>query len=140
MSINSMTDSNLASLYAAPVLTPGAREPVAKAEKPISTKEELKQISKIENIRSVYEKKEELEQNLHEAMQVLQTYFDVNNTKLNFSMHETSDRMVVKIIDPSSGEILKELPSEAVLKMAANIEKFQDNISKSSGLLFDEMV
>ncbi len=82
----------------------------------------------------------DLEQKLLEAQDTLQAHFDVNNKKLNFSVHGDTGRMVVKVIDPESGEILKELPSEAVLKMAANIEKFQDNISASSGLLFDEMV
>ncbi|MFT5807030.1 MAG: flagellar protein FlaG [Moritella dasanensis] len=82
----------------------------------------------------------DLEQNLLEAKDTLQSHFDVNNKKLNFSVHGDTGRLVVKVVDPESGEILKELPSEAVLKMATNIEKFQDNISASSGLLFDEMV
>jgi len=82
----------------------------------------------------------DLEQKLLEAKDTLQAHFDVNNKKLNFSIHDDTGRMLVKIVDPESGEILKELPSEAVLKMAANIEKFQDNVSASSGLLFDEMV
>lgn len=82
----------------------------------------------------------DLEQKLLEAKDTLQAHFDVNNKKLNFSIHDDTGRMLVKIVDPDSGEILKELPSEAVLKMAANIEKFQDNVSASSGLLFDEMV
>ncbi|QUM79650.1 flagellar protein FlaG [Moritella sp. 5] len=81
-----------------------------------------------------------LEQKLLEAKDTLQANFDVNNKKLNFSVHGDTGRMVVKIVDPESGETLKELPSEAVLKMVANIEQFQDNISASSGLLFDEMV
>jgi len=81
-----------------------------------------------------------LEQKLLEAKDTLQAHFDVNNKKLNFSVHGDTGRLVVKVVDPERGEILKELPSEAVLKMATNIEKFQDNISASSGLLFDEMV
>lgn len=82
----------------------------------------------------------DLEQKLLEAKDTLQAHFDVNDKKLNFSVHGDTGRLVVKVVDPESGEILKELPSEAVLKMATNIEKFQDNISASSGLLFDEMV
>jgi len=81
-----------------------------------------------------------LEQKLLEAKDTLQAHFDVNNKKLNFSVNGDTGRLIVKVVDPESGEIIKELPSEAVLKMAINIEKFQDNISASSGLLFDEMV
>ncbi|MFT7680588.1 MAG: flagellar protein FlaG [Moritella dasanensis] len=82
----------------------------------------------------------DLEQKLLEAKDTLQAHFDVNDKKLNFSVHGDTGRLVVKVVDPESGEILKELPSEAILKMATNIEKFQDNVSASSGLLFDEMV
>ena len=77
---------------------------------------------------------------MHEATEILQTHFDVNNKKLDFSVHDDSGRMIVKIIDPDSGEILKELPSEAVLKMADDIKQFQEDIFSSTGLLLDEMV
>lgn len=82
----------------------------------------------------------ELAQKLQDANKALQTHFDVNNKKLDFSIHDESGRMVVKVVDPESGDVLKELPSEAVLKMAANIEKFQENVSGSAGFLFDEIV
>ncbi len=83
---------------------------------------------------------EELARKLLDAKEALQTHFDVNNKKLDFSIHDESGRMVVKVVDPESGDVLKELPSEAVLKMAANIEKFQENVSSSAGFLFDEIV
>lgn len=95
---------------------------------------------KIDNTSAVSQNDAKLEQKLLEATDALQTHFDVNNKKLNFSVHSESDRMIVKVIDPESGETLQELPSEAVLKMVANIEKFTDNISSSSGMLFDEIV
>lgn len=89
---------------------------------------------------AIYQNVEKLEQKLLEAKEALQTHFDVNNTKLNFSIHSESDRMVIRVIDPESGETLKELPTEAVLKMVANIEKFQENLSNQTGFLFDEIV
>ena len=137
MSIDSNMDNKSTRFYPDPVVT---KEPViinpailiSSSENPSPEKTHLSVSKLADDI--------DLEQKLLEAQDTLQAHFDVNNKKLNFSVHGDTGRMVVKVIDPESGEILKELPSEAVLKMAANIEKFQDNISASSGLLFDEMV
>jgi len=130
-------DNNSIRVYPDPVV---ANEPVitnpavliSPTEKPLPEENLLSEPKLVNDV--------DLEQKLLEAKDTLQDHFDVNNKKLNFSVHDDTGRMVVKVVDPDSGEILKELPSEAVLKMAANIEKFQDNISASSGLLFDEMV
>ncbi|QUM77590.1 flagellar protein FlaG [Moritella sp. 24] len=137
MSIDNNVDNKSIRFYPDPVMT---KEPVitnpavliSQNEVPSSEEVHLSTPKLTDNI--------DLEQKLLEAKDTLQAHFDVNNKKLNFSVHDDTGRMVVKVVDPDSGEILKELPSEAVLKMAANIEKFQDNISASSGLLFDEMV
>jgi len=137
MSIDSNMDNKSIRFYPDPVVTKEAvitnpavlispLENVPTVEKPLSE-------PKVENDIN-------LEQKLLEAKDTLQAHFDVNNKKLNFSVNGDTGRLIVKVVDPESGEIIKELPSEAVLKMAINIEKFQDNISASSGLLFDEMV
>ena len=137
MSIDNNMDNKSTRFYPDPVVT---KEPVitnpavliSPVDKPLPEDPLLSEPEPGSNI--------DLEQNLHQAKDTLQTHFDVNNKKLNFSVHGDTGRLVVKVVDPESGEILKELPSEAVLKMVTNIEKFQDNISASSGLLFDEMV
>jgi len=137
MSIDNIMDNNSTRLYPDPVVT---TEPVI-THPTVSILPVDKSLP--EEKPSSEQKLEidiDLEQELLEAKDTLQANFDVNNKKLNFSVHGDTGRMVVKVVDPESGEILKELPSEAVLKMATNIEKFQDNISASSGLLFDEMV
>lgn len=139
MSTINTADNKITNLYVAPVDTTNVPslsaiiEPESELKLPIKTTETDKKPANFRN-------DEELEQKLHEATGILQTHFDVNNKKLDFSMHDDSGRMIVKIIDPDSGEILKELPSEAVLKMADDIKQFQADIFSSSGLLLDEMV
>ncbi|MFT5880071.1 MAG: flagellar protein FlaG [Moritella sp.] len=145
MSIEHMADNKITSLYSGPVAvikpstttSPVLPTPVIE---PTSEQSLRMEAAKTDENASVYQKDKELEQKLHEVTETLQTHFDVNNKKLNFSVHGDSGRMIVKVIDPESGETLKELPSEAVLKMVANIEKFQDDISNSTGLLLDEIV
>ncbi|EDM65237.1 flagellin FlaG [Moritella sp. PE36] len=139
MSTINTADNKITNLYVAPVDTTNVPslsaiiEPESELKSPIKTTETDKKPESFRN-------NEELEQKLHEATEMLQTHFDVNNKKLDFSVHGDSGRMIVKIIDPDSGEILKELPSEAVLKMADDIKQFQADIFSSSGLLLDEMV
>jgi len=135
-----MAIDNLAAASIKPsaiITTPAA---VSAQDKSISEETVPVKRPKKDNTLAVSQNDEKLEQKLLETADALQTHFDVNNKKLNFSVHRESERMIVKVIDPESGETLQELPSEAVLKMVANIEKFTDNISSSSGMLFDEIV
>ena len=139
MSTINTADNKISNLYVAPVDTTNVPslsaiiEPESELKLPNKTTETDKKPATLR-------KDKELEQKLHEATEILQTHFDVNNKKLDFSVHDDSGRMIVKIIDPDSGEILKELPSEAVLKMADDIKQFQEDIFSSTGLLLDEMV
>ena len=41
------------------------------------------------------------------------------------------NRYIVKVADEKSGEVIRELPSEAILKFARNLQELK-------GLLFDE--
>lgn len=46
------------------------------------------------------------------------------STNLEFSVHEKTKQVLVKIVDSNTKEVLKELPSEKILDMVANmIEK-----------------
>jgi len=137
MSIDNNMDNKSIRFYPDPVVT---KEPVI--TNPAVLISPIENALPVENPLSEPEVANDinLEQKLLEAKDTLQAHFDVNNKKLNFSVHGDTGRLVVKVVDPESGEILKELPSEAILKMAINIEKFQDNISARSGILFDEMV
>ena len=139
MSTINTADNKITNLYVAPVDTTNVPSLSAIIE-PESELKSLIKTTETDKKPEDFRNNEELEQNLHEATEMLQTHFDVNNKKLDFSVHGDSGRMIVKIIDPDSGEILKELPSEAVLKMADDIKQFQADIFSSSGLLLDEMV
>lgn len=55
------------------------------------------------------------------------------NKKLKFEIHEKSNRIVVKVIDQDSGEILSEIPPEKVIEMI-------DSVQESVGLLVDKKV
>lgn len=52
---------------------------------------------------------------------------------LDFSIDDSTGRVVVKVIATDSGEVIRQQPSEATLKLAASL-------SDTSSLLFDEKV
>ena len=71
-------------------------------------------------------KMEMVRNDLDQALQSLN-----NTTNLNFSVDETSNRFVVRVTEPSSGNIIFEVPSEAILRVAKNIEVMK-------GIIFDK--
>lgn len=59
--------------------------------------------------------------------------FQVSNTRLQFSIHEATKQIMVKIIDNSTDEVVKEIPPEKLLDMVANM-------IERAGLLVDRKV
>ena len=53
------------------------------------------------------------------------------NTEFEFSVHEKTKRIMVKVIDKDSKEVIREIPSEKILYIVAKIWEF-------NGLLVDE--
>ncbi|NLU55434.1 MAG: flagellar protein FlaG [Firmicutes bacterium] len=76
------------------------------------------------------------ESKLDQSIQVadgLDTLAEAFNKGIRFQVHEDLDRVYVEIVDRSTGEVIKQIPPEDMLKIAA---KFQEFI----GLIFDEKV
>ncbi|MGN0740664.1 MAG: flagellar protein FlaG [Treponema sp.] len=57
----------------------------------------------------------------------------VMGRKLQFNVNEELGSIVVKVVDPSTNQVIKEIPS-------ADIQKLKINIRKAIGVLFDEMI
>lgn len=74
-------------------------------------------------------KRAELEQAVTDIREFVQT----SKRNLDFSIDDSTGRVVVKVIATESGEVIRQLPSEAALKLAASL-------SDASSLLFDEKV
>lgn len=72
-----------------------------------------------------------LEEQLKEAIQTLNDSLARTPTKANISHDDVLNRYVVRIADKQSGEIVREIPSEDLLKFARHLEKLK-------GILFDK--
>jgi flagellar protein FlaG len=59
---------------------------------------------------------------IEKAIAQIQAYLNDSKRQLTFERDDSTDRTVVKVIDEASGEIIRQFPSEEVLKIAAFID------------------
>jgi len=57
----------------------------------------------------------------------------MHDVALNFSVHESSGRMIVTVADEETGEIIREIPSGEFLNLSVKLEEM-------FGMLFDQKV
>lgn len=57
----------------------------------------------------------------------------VMGRKVTFSVNQELNQIVVSIVDPATGSVIKEIPSQ-------DVQKLKVRIRKTIGLLFDEMI
>lgn len=70
---------------------------------------------------------------IREAIDTLNDALAKAPTKAIISRDDQLNRFIVKIADERSGEVIREIPSEAVLKFARNLREIK-------GLLFDKLL
>ena len=61
------------------------------------------------------------------------TLSELKHNKLEFTVHEKTGRTIVKVVDQDTGDVIKELPPEELLDLAAKLEEM-------SGVLFDRKI
>ena len=74
---------------------------------------------------------EEMRKNLEEAISRLNEQVERNGRGLNFAVDERLNRPVITVRSTASGEIVRQIPNEVVIKVAHSIEDIK-------GLLMDQ--
>ena len=74
---------------------------------------------------------DQMAEELREAITALNAARDKTRTRAIITRDEELNRFVVRIADEKSGEVVREIPSEAVLKFARNLQELK-------GLIFDK--
>ncbi len=69
---------------------------------------------------------------LDRAVSRLQEYVQVVRRNLEFSIDETTDRLVVKVVDAETEEVVRQIPSEEALALARRLEELR---AEQQGLL-----
>ena len=68
---------------------------------------------------------------LKEISESLNAEMEIRSKDLQFSVDEVTNRFLVTVLDKDSGQVIKQIPSDAILKVAHNLEALK-------GILFDD--
>lgn len=75
---------------------------------------------------------EEMRENLREAVKRLNEMMREGNRDLNFSMDETTDRVVITVMNANTGEVVRQIPDATLLRMAHNLENLKGVLHNES--------
>ncbi|MBT9540485.1 flagellar protein FlaG [Thiobacillus sp.] len=65
---------------------------------------------------------------LNTAVAAINQAMQQSNQSLEFSVDTNTNRTVVKMVDTSTGELIRQFPSESVLAISRGIEEFQQGL------------
>ncbi|NCP65386.1 MAG: flagellar protein FlaG [Paraglaciecola sp.] len=77
---------------------------------------------------------------IQQAVDGLSEFAKASNRQLNFSFDESSERPVVKVTDAESGEVIRQIPTEEVLKLSERLRDLQSELGNTVGILFSKQV
>lgn len=75
-------------------------------------------------------KRQESAESLKAAVEKTQKFVNLKASDIQFSLDEDSNKMVVKVIDRSTKEVIRQIPSEEMLEIAEALEKLQGLLVK----------
>lgn len=78
--------------------------------------------------------------NLEKAVAKVESFLTVQNRDLTFSIDENTNRSVVTVKDGQSGEVIRQIPSEELLKLAERIQELQQDVGNSVGVFINNQV
>lgn len=80
---------------------------------------------------------DDLNAKVDDALTQINDFVQSKNRQLNFSVDEDSGRQVIKVTDAHSGDVIRQIPTEEVLKLSARLEELQSDVGSAVGLFFD---
>ena len=75
---------------------------------------------------------EKLREQLEKTIESLNVDLELSETNLNFRVDKISDRVLVAVVNEDTGETVRQVPADAILKVAHNLEALK-------GILFDDV-
>ncbi|EWH09464.1 hypothetical protein DS2_12308 [Catenovulum agarivorans DS-2] len=77
---------------------------------------------------------------LEQAVAEVSEFINAQNRQLNFDYDDSSNRSVIKVTDSESGEVIRQIPSEEMLKLAQRIGELRDDAGEAIGVLINREV
>lgn len=60
--------------------------------------------------------------NIDKALEQIKGFLKDSQRQLNFQRDEATGRTIIRVIDPASGQVIRQMPSEEILKLAAMLD------------------
>ena len=70
-------------------------------------------------------------EDVEEAVATIQDFVQTVRRALNFSLEEGTGRVVVKVTDSGSGDVIRQIPSEEALQLAENLSEVRSLLFKA---------
>jgi len=70
---------------------------------------------------------------IHKDLDVINEQLKSLNTSIQFSIDDASDEVVVRIVDKESGEVIRQIPPESIVRL-------RDSLKDMSGLIVEKKV
>ena len=103
-----------------------------------SIQQESEKIQQEREVKKELAKKEE-QAAFEEVASKLQEFVNLIDKKLQFSVDEDSGRQVVRVTDKLSGDVIRQIPSEEVLRLARNLSDLAETANRSGKLIVTEV-
>jgi len=95
-----------------------------------NTADKPAEASRVNNVPAVADSKSADPNKLKLAVQEIEKFVQSVKRNLEFSIDDTSGKIVVKVVASETGEVVRQIPSEEVLKLA-------ESLNTASNVLFD---
>ncbi len=77
---------------------------------------------------------------MEHALEIVSSFINTTMKHVNFSSDNSSGKMVIKVIDRETQEIIQQFPSEKIVSMAIKIQDLHQEVEGVSGLLIDSRI
>lgn len=108
-----------------PVVTTGRPSPVEASSQKVKVAEE--QATKTAS----GEAQEVTREQIESAVSTIQEFVQSVRRDVNFALDDGSGRVVVKVTDASSGDVIRQIPSEEALQLAESLEEVRSLLFKA---------
>lgn len=106
---------------------------VASRSDPVSNEKALQALDSVASAKSAALQVVESVEAVEEAVQSINSTFEKSDVALRFVMDDVIDRPVVSVVDQNTGQVVRQLPSEEVLRAARNIESMKGILLNAEG-------
>jgi len=89
---------------------------------------------------SVGEQEQNFFEEIKDNLKKINDFIPVSSTNLVFEFDELGEPPVVKVIDKSNDEVIREIPPQEIREVAKAFENLADKLNTQTGILFNDSV